>query len=161
MPARKLTLLPLVAATYFMVCGGSYGLEELVQKTGYSRSVLILLITPLIGSLPTALMVGELPAPSRATAATAAQPLRRHGRPRFRPSEWHRFPACGYFRRFSRRHPGRHVELHGLGQRLDGGGRSGASATHLSLLLRNSGWTQCKLKQNYPAQSGFGGTPSP
>ncbi|HYV75507.1 MAG TPA: hypothetical protein VFB24_14725 [Candidatus Binatia bacterium] len=30
---RVLTFLPLVAATYFMVAGGPYGLEELVAKT--------------------------------------------------------------------------------------------------------------------------------
>jgi amino acid transporter len=60
-PARRsLTVLPLMAATYFMVAGGPYGLEELVQKAGFSRSIFILLLTPLIWSLPTALMVGEL-----------------------------------------------------------------------------------------------------
>jgi amino acid transporter len=57
---KKLTLLPLVAATYFMVSGGPYGLEELVAAAGYSRAILILLVTPLLWSLPTALMVGEL-----------------------------------------------------------------------------------------------------
>jgi amino acid transporter len=49
-----------MAATYFMVAGGPYGLEELVQKAGFSRSIFILLLTPIIWSLPTALMVGEL-----------------------------------------------------------------------------------------------------
>ncbi len=57
---KKLTLLPLVAATYFMVSGGPYGLEELVAVAGYSRAILVLLVTPLLWSLPTALMVGEL-----------------------------------------------------------------------------------------------------
>jgi hypothetical protein len=48
-PARRsLTVVPLIAATYFMVAGGPYGLEELVQKTGFSRSIFILLLTPLI-----------------------------------------------------------------------------------------------------------------
>jgi hypothetical protein len=32
---KKLTLAPLVAATYFMVAGGPYGLEELLHKSGY------------------------------------------------------------------------------------------------------------------------------
>jgi amino acid transporter len=59
-PRRTLTLVPLVAATYFMVSGGPYGLEELVAGAGYRRALLILLVTPLIWSLPTALMVGEL-----------------------------------------------------------------------------------------------------
>jgi amino acid transporter len=58
--ARRLTLWPLVAATYFMVCGGPYGLEELVARAGYDRTLLVLLITPIIWSLPTAMMVGEL-----------------------------------------------------------------------------------------------------
>jgi len=57
---RKLTLIPLVAATYFMVSGGPYGLEDLVQSAGYGRAVLVLLITPVLWALPTALMVGEL-----------------------------------------------------------------------------------------------------
>src|SRR6202030_3054180 len=58
--AGKLTLLPLVAATYFMVAGGPYGLEDLIGKTGYSTSLIILALTPLLWSLPTALMVSEL-----------------------------------------------------------------------------------------------------
>lgn len=56
----KLTLLPMIAATYFMVAGGPYGLEDIVQKTGYRATLLILLITPLLWSLPTTLMVSEL-----------------------------------------------------------------------------------------------------
>jgi amino acid transporter len=59
-PARRLRLLPLVAATFFMVSGGPYGLEDLVQKAGYARALLVLAILPFIWSLPTALMVGEL-----------------------------------------------------------------------------------------------------
>src|SRR6059058_6328039 len=57
---RSLTVMPLIAATYFMVAGGPYGLEELVEKTGFTQSILILLLVPIIWSLPTALMVGEL-----------------------------------------------------------------------------------------------------
>ena len=55
-----MTVLPMIAATYFMVAGGPYGLEEIVQKTGYAATLLILLVTPLVWSLPTALMVSEL-----------------------------------------------------------------------------------------------------
>src|SRR5580693_3555252 len=58
--SRKLTLLPLIAATYFMVAGGPYGLEDLIGKTGYAMAIIILIITPLLWSLPTALMVSEL-----------------------------------------------------------------------------------------------------
>ena len=35
--SRRVTLLPLVAATYFMVAGGPYGLEEIVGGAGYRR----------------------------------------------------------------------------------------------------------------------------
>ncbi len=55
-----MTSLPLIAATYFIVSGGPYGLEELIAKAGYDRAIFLLLITPLAWSLPTALMVGEL-----------------------------------------------------------------------------------------------------
>ncbi len=58
--AGKMTVLPMIAATYFMVAGGPYGLEEIVQKTGYRATLLILLITPLLWSIPTAMMVSEL-----------------------------------------------------------------------------------------------------
>jgi amino acid transporter len=59
---RKLTVLSLAAATYFMVSGGPYGVEELVQDSGYAMALVILCLTPLIWSLPTGLMVGELSA---------------------------------------------------------------------------------------------------
>jgi amino acid transporter len=59
---RKLTVLSLAAATYFMVSGGPYGMEELVQDAGYKLAIVILFIVPLIWSLPTGLMVGELAA---------------------------------------------------------------------------------------------------
>ena len=58
----KITLLPLIATTYLMVSGGPYGIEELIQKCGYLTTVLVLVITPLVWSLPTAMMVGELSA---------------------------------------------------------------------------------------------------
>ena len=58
--ARKLALLPLIAATYYMVAGGPYGIEDVVEKTGYRTTLLILLLVPLLWSLPTALMVSEL-----------------------------------------------------------------------------------------------------
>jgi amino acid transporter len=53
-------LLPLIAATYFMVSGGPYGLEDIIGKAGYGRALLMLLAVPLVWSLPTSLMVGEL-----------------------------------------------------------------------------------------------------
>jgi amino acid transporter len=59
---RKMRLLPLIAATYFMVSGGPYGLEDIIGKAGYGRALLLLLLVPLFWSLPTSLMVGELAA---------------------------------------------------------------------------------------------------
>jgi len=56
----RLTLWPLVAATFFMVSGGTYGTEDIVHGAGYGAGILILLLTPLLWSLPTAFMIGEL-----------------------------------------------------------------------------------------------------
>jgi amino acid transporter len=49
-----------VAATFFMVSGGTYGTEDIIHGAGYGRGILILLLTPLAWSLPMAYMVGEL-----------------------------------------------------------------------------------------------------
>jgi amino acid transporter len=57
---RKMSVVPMIAATYFIVAGGPYGLEDIVQKTGYAVALLILVITPMLWSLPAALMVSEL-----------------------------------------------------------------------------------------------------
>jgi amino acid transporter len=43
-----------------MVSGGTYGTEEIVHGAGYGRAILILLFTPVLWSLPTAFMIGEL-----------------------------------------------------------------------------------------------------
>ena len=59
-PVPKLRLLPLLAATYFMVSGGPYGLEDIIGFAGYGRALLLLLILPFFWSLPTTLMLGEL-----------------------------------------------------------------------------------------------------
>ena len=56
----RITLWPLVAATFFMVSGGAYGTEDIVGGAGYGGAILILLLTPVIWSLPTAFMIGEL-----------------------------------------------------------------------------------------------------
>jgi amino acid transporter len=57
---RRLGLLPLVAATFFMVSGGPYGMEDIIGGAGYGRALLLLLCLPFLWSLPTALMIGEL-----------------------------------------------------------------------------------------------------
>ncbi len=56
----RLTLWPLVAATFFMVSGGTYGTEEIVHSAGYGKAIIFLLLTPILWSLPTAFMIGEL-----------------------------------------------------------------------------------------------------
>src|SRR6266850_2388738 len=58
--AAKLTLWPLVAATFFMVSGGTYGTEAIISGAGYGRGILILLFLPVLWCLPTAFMIGEL-----------------------------------------------------------------------------------------------------
>jgi len=58
--SAKLRFWPLVIATFFMVSGGTYGTEDIVHGAGYGRAILILLLTPVIWSLPTAFMIGEL-----------------------------------------------------------------------------------------------------
>jgi amino acid transporter len=43
-----------------MVSGGTYGTEDIIHGAGYGRGILLLLLTPLLWSLPTAFMIGEL-----------------------------------------------------------------------------------------------------
>jgi amino acid transporter len=60
--SRKLSLLELAGVTYLMVSGGPYGTEELIGTCGYPLAILVLLVVPIIWSLPVGLMVGELSA---------------------------------------------------------------------------------------------------
>jgi amino acid transporter len=57
---RELTLLPLFALIYFMVCGGSFGAEPMVSLSGPGLTLLLFIITPLFFSIPNILMVREL-----------------------------------------------------------------------------------------------------
>jgi amino acid transporter len=57
---RKMRFLPLIAATYFMVSGGPYAIEDILGGAGFTRAILILLVLPFLWCLPTALMIGEL-----------------------------------------------------------------------------------------------------
>ncbi len=59
-PVAKLTLWPLVAATFFMVSGGTYGTEEIIHGAGYGHGILVLLFLPVLWCLPAAFMIGEL-----------------------------------------------------------------------------------------------------
>jgi amino acid transporter len=45
-----------------MVSGGTYGTEDIIHGAGYGLGILLLLLTPLLWSLPTAYMIGELSA---------------------------------------------------------------------------------------------------
>jgi len=66
-PRDRLSTLGLVAATFFIVSGGPYGLEEIVLGHGYAGAIALLVVVPLVWSLPVALLVGELAAALPAT----------------------------------------------------------------------------------------------
>jgi amino acid transporter len=57
---RQLRLLPLTAATFFIVSGGPYGLEEIVLGHGYLGAVALLALAAVAWSLPVVLLVAEL-----------------------------------------------------------------------------------------------------
>jgi amino acid transporter len=59
-PPVALGLGPLVAVMFFIVSGGPFGLEGLVGSVGPGLAVVLLVITPLVYSVPEALLVGEL-----------------------------------------------------------------------------------------------------
>jgi len=58
--SRRLNLLALTSVIFFTVSGGAYGLEPLVGAVGAGWAVALVLVTPLLWSLPIALMVSEL-----------------------------------------------------------------------------------------------------
>jgi amino acid transporter len=57
---RTLGLGALVAIMFFTVSGGAYGLEDTIGESGPGMGLLLILITPVIWSLPAALTVAEL-----------------------------------------------------------------------------------------------------
>jgi amino acid transporter len=57
---RELGLLPLVAILFFNVSGGPYGLEDAISSLGPGLALLLLLVTPLVWSLPVSLAMVEL-----------------------------------------------------------------------------------------------------
>lgn len=59
-PRDRLSTLGLAAATFFIVSGGPFGLEEIVLGQGYAGAAFLLVVVPLVWSLPVALLVGEL-----------------------------------------------------------------------------------------------------
>ncbi len=66
-PRDRMSALGLAAATFFIVSGGPYGLEEIVLGYGYGGALALLAVVPLVWSLPVALLVGELAAALPAT----------------------------------------------------------------------------------------------
>ena len=57
---RRVTLLALTWLIFFTTCGGAYGLEPLIGAIGPAWAIALILLTPLVWSLPTALMAAEL-----------------------------------------------------------------------------------------------------
>jgi amino acid transporter len=57
---KKLGFLPLLAATYFMVSGGPYDIEDIIGFGGYGCALVLIFALPFFWSFPTALMLGEL-----------------------------------------------------------------------------------------------------
>jgi len=57
---RELGLLSLAAVVFFNVSGGPYGIEDMVPAFGPGLTLLLLVLTPLLWSLPVALAMAEL-----------------------------------------------------------------------------------------------------
>ena len=57
---RGLTLIPLTGLIYFTVCGGSFGIEPLISSSGPGLAILLIILTPIIFSLPNMFIVQEL-----------------------------------------------------------------------------------------------------
>jgi len=57
---RRLNFFALIGVMFFIVCGGAYGLEPLVGAVGPGWAVVLVIATPLLWSMPIALMVAEL-----------------------------------------------------------------------------------------------------
>ena len=56
----EIGLLSLVAILFFNVSGGPYGLEDAVGTLGPGLALVLLLVTPLVWSLPVSLAMAEL-----------------------------------------------------------------------------------------------------
>jgi predicted RNase H-like HicB family nuclease len=61
-PRRRgeIGFLPLVAILFFNVSGGPYGVEDAVGSLGPGLALLLLVVTPLVWSLPVSLAMAEL-----------------------------------------------------------------------------------------------------
>lgn len=57
---RELTLIPLFGLIYFTVCGGAFGAEPMVGLSGPGLALLLMVVTPIVFSIPNMLMVREM-----------------------------------------------------------------------------------------------------
>jgi amino acid transporter len=57
---RELSLVPVAAVIFFNVSGGPYGIEDVVPSFGPGLALALLALTPLVWSLPVALVMSEL-----------------------------------------------------------------------------------------------------
>ena len=57
---QELGLVPLAAVVFFNVSGGPYGIEDVVPSFGPGLALLLLVLTPLVWSLPVSLVMSEL-----------------------------------------------------------------------------------------------------
>ena len=57
---RELGFLPLVAVVFFSVSGGPYGIEDAVSSFGPGLTLVLLVVTPLVWSLPVSLAMSEM-----------------------------------------------------------------------------------------------------
>jgi len=57
---RRLKMVALASLVFFTTCGGAFGLEPLIGATGAGWAMVLILVTPLMWSLPLSLMVAEL-----------------------------------------------------------------------------------------------------
>ena len=82
---RSISTLSLVFILYFSTSGGAFTTETLVASVGPGMALLILLLVPLVYSIPEVLLVGELAsmvsgssaAPSRSSRRCSASPRAR------------------------------------------------------------------------------------
>lgn len=56
---KRVRLMPLVALIFFSVSGGAYGIEGLLSTSGPGMSILLIVVAPLICSVPHSLVVAE------------------------------------------------------------------------------------------------------
>jgi amino acid transporter len=59
-PARRASTFHLVFLTYSVICSGAYGLEEMIPASGPGLAILMMVVLPLVWSVPICLACAEL-----------------------------------------------------------------------------------------------------